>query len=72
MTHRFLPPLQEAKKLIESGAIGRVLAVDEYLIEGIGLFGTLPQWMLRRKSAGGGVALTSGIHLAESYQVLSH
>jgi predicted dehydrogenase len=40
MTHRFLPPLQEAKKLIESGAIGRVLAVDEYLIEGNGLFRT--------------------------------
>ena len=65
MTHRFLPPLQEAKRLIATGAIGRVVAVDEYLIEGIGLFGTLPQWMLRRKSAGGGVALTSGIHLVD-------
>jgi phthalate 4,5-cis-dihydrodiol dehydrogenase len=65
MTHRFLPPLQEAKRLIARGVIGRIVAVDEYLIEGIGLFGTLPRWMLFRKSAGGGVALTSGIHLLD-------
>jgi len=65
MTHRFLPPLQEAKKLVSSGAIGQVVAVDEYLIEGVGVLGTLPEWMLRRKSAGGGVALTSGIHLLD-------
>jgi predicted dehydrogenase len=65
MTHRFLPPLQEAQRLVAAGAIGRVIAVDEYLIEGVGVLGSLPQWMLRRKSAGGGVALTSGIHLLD-------
>jgi predicted dehydrogenase len=65
MTHRFLPPLQEAQKLVASDVIGRVIAVDEYLIEGIGLFGSLPEWMLRRTKAGGGVALTSGIHLLD-------
>src|SRR5262245_48070029 len=62
MTHRFLPPIREAQKLVASGAVGRIIAVDEYLIEGIGLLGGLPEWMVHRRRAGGGVALTSGIH----------
>jgi len=65
MTHRFLPPLQEARKLIARGDIGEIMAVDEILIEGVGLFGSLPAWMLDRESAGGGVGLTSGIHLLD-------
>ena len=65
MTHRFLPPLKEARQVIASGTIGRIVAVDEYLIEGVGLFGALPPWMLRRRTAGGGVGLTSGVHLLD-------
>jgi phthalate 4,5-cis-dihydrodiol dehydrogenase len=65
MTHRFLPPLQEARRLIATGGIGEIMAVDEVLIEGVGLFGSLPAWMLTRDSAGGGVGLTSGIHLLD-------
>lgn len=65
MTHRFLPPLQEARKIIARGDIGEIMAVDEILIEGVGLFGSLPAWMLDRESAGGGVGLTSGIHLLD-------
>jgi phthalate 4,5-cis-dihydrodiol dehydrogenase len=65
MTHRFLPPLQEARKLVAGGEIGEIMAVNEVLIEGVGLFGSLPAWMLDRDSAGGGVGLTSGIHLLD-------
>jgi predicted dehydrogenase len=65
MTHRFLPPLVEAERLVAAGYIGEILAVDEVLIEGIGLFGSLPAWMLDRDRAGGGVGLTSGIHLLD-------
>ena len=65
MTHRFLPPLVEARRLITAGSIGEIMAVDEVLIEGIGLFGSLPAWMFDRDRAGGGVGLTSGIHLLD-------
>jgi phthalate 4,5-cis-dihydrodiol dehydrogenase len=65
MTHRFLPPLVEAKKLIASGEIGEIMAVDEALVEDVGLFGSLPEWLLDRNRAGGGVGLTSGIHLID-------
>jgi len=65
MTHRFLAPLLEAYALIGDGSIGEVLAVDEVLIEDIGLFGALPAWMFDHASAGGGVGLTSGVHLLD-------
>jgi UDP-N-acetylglucosamine 3-dehydrogenase len=65
MTHRFLAPLLEAHALIGEGTIGEVLAVDEVLTEDIGLFGALPAWMFDLASAGGGVGLTSGIHLLD-------
>jgi predicted dehydrogenase len=71
MTHRFLPPLQQARKLIASGEIGEVMAVDEALVEDLGLFGSLPEWLLDRKQAGGGVGLTSGIHLIDHVSWIS-
>jgi predicted dehydrogenase len=71
MTHRFLPPVQEARRLIAAGEIGEVMAVDEVLIEGVGLFGSLPGWMLDCDRAGGGVGLTSGIHLLDHLSWIS-
>jgi phthalate 4,5-cis-dihydrodiol dehydrogenase len=71
MTHRFLPPLQEAKRLIAMGEIGEIMAIDEVLVEDVGLFGSLPGWMLDRDSAGGGVGLTSGIHLLDHISWIS-
>ena len=65
MTHRFMPPVVEARKLIQRGEIGKVLAVDDVLIENIGLFGSLPQWMYKRSQSGGGVGLTSGVHMID-------
>lgn len=65
MTHRFMPPVVEARELIAGGLIGNVLAVDDLLLENVGLFGSLPAWMFTRTEAGGGVGLTSGVHLLD-------
>jgi len=65
MTHRFLPPMVEARELIRKGEIGEVIAVDDVLFENIGLFGSLPQWIFQRSQSGGGVGLTSGVHLID-------
>jgi predicted dehydrogenase len=65
MTHRFLPPVVEARQLVQAGKLGKVLAVTETLFENVGLFGSLPTWMFSKEKAGGGVGLTSGIHLLD-------
>ncbi len=65
MTHRFMPPVVEARQFVQSGRLGKVLAVTETLFENIGLFGSLPAWMFSREKAGGGAGLTSGIHLLD-------
>jgi predicted dehydrogenase len=65
MTHRFMPPVVDARQLVQSGRLGKVLAVTETLFENVGLFGSLPSWMFSKEKAGGGVGLTSGIHLLD-------
>jgi len=65
MTHRFMPPIVQARDLVMTGQIGEIVAVNDVLIEGIGLLGSLPAWMFNRAEAGGGVGLTSGIHLLD-------
>jgi predicted dehydrogenase len=64
MTHRFYPELQEAKKLIDDGAIGEIVACTDCALEHLG-FLDLPPWYLQSRFAGGGAALTSGIHLVD-------
>ena len=64
MTHRFYPELREAKKLIDDGDIGSIVACNDCALETLG-FLDLPPWYLERKCAGGGTALTSGIHLVD-------
>jgi predicted dehydrogenase len=65
MTHRFMPPVVEARQIVQAGRLGKVLAVTETLFENVGLFGSLPTWMFSKEKAGGGVGLTSGIHLLD-------
>jgi predicted dehydrogenase len=65
MTHRFLQPLIDARGIISDGAIGAILAINDVVVEDFGLFGAPPQWMFQRDIAGGGVGLTSGIHLLD-------
>lgn len=64
MTHRFYPELREAKKLIDEGAIGAIVACNDCALEHIGFLDT-PPWYMEKKFSGGGPALTSGIHLVD-------
>jgi predicted dehydrogenase len=64
MTHRFYPELREAKKLVDDGAIGEIVACTDCALEHLG-FLDLPPWYLQSQFAGGGAALTSGIHLVD-------
>lgn len=64
MTHRFYPELREAKQLIDDGDIGSIVACNDCALESLG-FLDVPPWYLERKYAGGGAALTSGIHLVD-------
>ena len=65
MTHRFMPPILQARQFVQENKLGRILAVTETLFENVGLFGCLPPWMFSTEKAGGGVGLTSGIHLLD-------
>ena len=63
MTHRFYPPLIEARQFIAGGRLGRILAAEDRIIEPGAEH--LPAWMLRSETAGGGVALTNGVHMLD-------
>jgi predicted dehydrogenase len=65
MTHRFLPPMVEARRLLCSGALGDILAIEDVLVEDFGVLGSLPSWMFQSSLAGGGFGLTSGIHMVD-------
>ena len=65
MTHRFMPPVMQARQRVLAGDVGEVMAVTDVLVEGLGVFGSLPDWMFSKSLAGGGVGLTSGIHLLD-------
>ncbi len=64
MTHRFYPELREAKKLIDEGAIGKIVACNDCALEHVGFLNT-PRWYMEKRCSGGGPALTSGIHLVD-------
>src|SRR5262249_20637720 len=63
MTHRFYPPMREARELVQSGRMGTIVAVEDRIIEPIS--SRLTAWLLTRALAGGGVALTNGIHMLD-------
>jgi predicted dehydrogenase len=64
MTHRFYPELREAKKLIDEGAIGKIVVCNDCALEHVGFLNT-PRWYMEKRCSGGGPALTSGIHLVD-------
>lgn len=64
MTHRFYPPLQHAKKLLNENVIGQVISVRDYYMEAI-TRSEFPAWFFDPEIAGGGVALTDSIHLVD-------
>ncbi len=64
MTHRFYPEILAAKKLVDEGAIGDIVLIRDTILEHLG-FLNIPRWYLTSEVAGGGVVLTSGIHLID-------
>ena len=64
MTHRFYPEMREAKQLVDDGAIGEVLICNDTIIEPFGSQ-ALPGWYMDKTMAGGGVAMSDGIHLID-------
>jgi UDP-N-acetylglucosamine 3-dehydrogenase len=64
MTHRFYPEMREAKHLVDEGAIGEVLMCSDTIIEPLGSQ-VLPGWYMDKAMAGGGVAMSDGIHLID-------
>lgn len=60
LTHRFYPAFIEACEQVQAGRIGNLLAVEDHLIEPVTT--QLQPWLVQRATAGGGVALTNGIH----------
>ncbi len=65
MTHRFLPPMVESRRILADCGIGQILAIEDIIVEDFGLFGALPGWMFQSALAGGGFGLTSGVHLID-------
>ncbi|MCC7193486.1 MAG: Gfo/Idh/MocA family oxidoreductase [Phycisphaeraceae bacterium] len=63
LTHRFYKPMREARAAIEQGVLGKlVVATDrivQYIPEGYS------SWIYSRDKAGGGVALTNGVHMLD-------
>jgi predicted dehydrogenase len=64
MTHRFYPEIREAKKRVEDGKIGDLVTIRDSILEYAGLLGG-PSWYRSRKLAGGGIVLSSGVHLVD-------
>ncbi len=64
MTHRFYPPVRAGHDLIRAGRLGKIFAVEDRIIEPL-TKGRLPGWMFQRALAGGGVAMTNGIHMLD-------
>jgi predicted dehydrogenase len=64
MTHRFYPEMRAAKRLVDDGAIGEVLMCNDTIIEPLGSL-ALPGWYMDKAMAGGGIAMSDGIHLID-------
>lgn len=63
LTHRFYEPVREARAAIARGVLGRLIAVEDRIIENIPE--EFPAWILSKAEAGGGVALTNGVHMLD-------
>jgi len=64
MTHRFYPPMVRAKEWMEAGRLGAVYAVEDRIIDPLGKR-ELVGWMMQKVRAGGGVAMTNGVHMLD-------
>lgn len=63
-TQRFYPHVSEAKRLLDSGTIGKPLLVTEVFQQRYFTHGR-PRWYLDPKKAGGGILMNHGVHLVD-------
>ncbi len=63
LTHRFYPAFQQARAQVRAGRLGTIYAVEDRIVEPAST--QIQPWLQRRSTAGGGVALTNGIHMLD-------
>jgi predicted dehydrogenase len=69
LTHRFYPPMQEAKAFVQSGRLGEIYAVEDRIVETA--CSQIKPWLKTKSQAGGGVALTNGVHMVDRIAALT-
>lgn len=63
LTHRFYPPVRQAAAMVRRGRLGDIYAAEDRIVEPAGA--QIQTWLTRKSTAGGGVALTNGIHMLD-------
>lgn len=63
MTHRFYPAMREACAFVQSGQLGEIYAVEDRIVETAN--SQIKSWFKNKAAAGGGVALTNGVHMVD-------
>jgi predicted dehydrogenase len=63
MTHRFYPALRKARAFVQSRQLGEIYAVEDRIVETAN--SQIKSWFKNKATAGGGVALTNGIHMVD-------
>ena len=69
LTHRFYPAIREAQRFVQAGHLGEIFAVEDRIVESVGA--QITPWLQNKKLAGGGVALTNGIHMLDRIAALT-
>ena len=62
LSYRFIPGMRQIRKLVQSGSLGKIFAVDLKFHNG---YGPDKQWFYERAASGGGCVLDLGIHLID-------
>lgn len=61
-SYRFIPGMRQVRKLVRSGALGKIFSVELKFHNG---YGPDKQWFYERAASGGGCVLDLGIHLID-------
>ena len=61
-SYRYIPGMQQVRKLVQDGRLGQIFAVDLKFHNG---YGPNRKWFYEREASGGGCVLDLGIHLID-------
>lgn len=70
MTHRYYPEARRARELLDQGAIGDLVAINDVILMRAGEE-ELPGWYFDPGQAGGGAMITNGVHSIDRIRWLS-